>query len=231
MIDGALGMAYGVSSTSFLLSIGIPPVSASATVHTAKVFTNGISGLSHWGFGNVDKKLLISLALPGVLGGLIGAFVLTSAPTEWIKPLVATYLLIMGLLIIQKAFKKIVEQPVSRGHLIPLALVGGLLDSMGGGGWGPIVTGSLVAKGKDPRLTIGSVNMAEFFVALAETIAFISLIGFGYWKLLAGLVLGGVVAAPIAAYVCQKLPLQKLLVLVGGLIIILSARTIYLTFK
>jgi uncharacterized membrane protein YfcA len=199
-------------------------------VHAAKVFTNGISGLSHWGFGNVDRKLLISLSLPGVFGGFIGAYVLTAAPGQWVKPVVAVYLIVMGFLILHKAFIKAEEQKITRRHIIPLALTGGFLDSIGGGGWGPIVTGSLVAKGKNPRITIGSVNMSEFFVALAQTAAFFLFIGFSHWKLMAGLILGGAIAAPFAAWICKRLPTRALLILVGILIILLSLRTIYLTF-
>ncbi|MFB0518000.1 MAG: sulfite exporter TauE/SafE family protein, partial [Acidobacteriota bacterium] len=144
IIDGALGMAYGVSSNSFLLSIGIPPAAASASVHTAEVFTTFVSGVSHWKFGNVDKKLFKKLLIPGIIGGVLGAYVLTSIPGKTIKPFIGAYLLIMGLMILLKAFKKIKEKRVET-KIIPLATAGGFFDAIGGGGWGPIVTSTLMA--------------------------------------------------------------------------------------
>ena len=228
MIDGALGMAYGVSSTTFLLSIGIPPAIASASVHTAEIFTSGVSGFFHLKFGNVDKELFKKLLIPGVIGGIFGAYILISIPGKIIKPFVAIYLLIMGLLILRKAFKKIQEKKV-RTKLFPLGIVGGFFDAIGGGGWGPIVTSTLVARGNNPRVSIGSVNLAEFFVTVAEVATFFTMIGlFRYWQIIFGLIIGGVIAAPLAAYVCKKLPSRVLMIIVGVLIIALSIRTIYL---
>lgn len=229
MIDGALGMAYGVSSTTFLLSIGIPPVGASASVHTAEIFTSGISGLSHLKFGNVDKKLFKKLLIPGVIGGILGAYILVSIPGKIIKPFVAVYLLIMGLMILWKAFKKIQEEKV-RTKLFPLGIVGGFFDAIGGGGWGPIVTSTLIARGNNPRFSIGSVNLAEFFVTVAEVATFFTMIGLlRYWQIIVGLIIGGVIAAPLAAYVCKRLPARVLMIIIGILIVGLSLRTIYLT--
>jgi uncharacterized membrane protein YfcA len=227
MIDGALGMAYGVSSTTFLLSIGISPAAASASVHTAEIFTSGISGLAHLKLGNVDKELFKRLLIPGVLGGVLGAYILTAVPSKTIKPFIALYLLTMGLVVLWKAFRKIQDSAL-RTKLIPLGLAGGFLDAVGGGGWGPIVTSTLVARGSNPRFTIGSVNLVEFFVTVAEVIAFITTIGVTNWQIILGLIIGGALAAPLAAYVCNKLPSRTLMIIVGTLITILSIRTIFL---
>jgi len=228
IIDGALGMAYGVSSTSFLLSIGVSPAAASASVHAAEVVTSGVSGLSHLRLGNVDKKLFRNLLIPGVIGGVIGAYVLTTLPGDKIKPYIAIYLLIMGLVILYRAFRG-VSQTEPKTPLIPLGLVGGFFDAIGGGGWGPVVTTTLVARGHTPRFTVGSVNLAEFFVTLFESITFFLTIGLVHWHIILGLLIGGVLAAPLAAYVCKRLPARALMIMVGLLISALSIRTIYLS--
>lgn len=235
MIDGALGMAYGVSSNSFLLSLGIPPAAASASVHMAEVVTTGISGVSHWRLGNVDWKLIKRLLGPGVLGGLLGAYLLTSLDGNIIKPYIAGYLLIMGGVIIYKSFTMNLRYKLDEYHgprVGLLGLLGGFCDAIGGGGWGPVVTSTLVARGKNPRTTIGSVNFSEFFVTLGQSLLFIFSLSFGeYWQIILGLLIGGALAAPIAARVSQHLPLKTLMILVGAIIIILSIRTIYLTIK
>ena len=228
LIDGSLGMAYGVSSTTFLLSLGISPAAASASVHTAEIFTTAASGLSHLRMGNVDRRLVGKLLLPGIAGGVLGAYILTAVPGDAIKPLVSLYLFVMGLMIVRKAFGTIREQEVTRG-LVPLGLVGGFFDAVGGGGWGPIVTSTLVARGNHPRLTIGSVNLAEFFVTLCESVTFVLTIGLTHWTIILGLVIGGVLAAPLGAYLCRRLPTRTLMMLVGALIVALSARTLYLS--
>jgi uncharacterized membrane protein YfcA len=228
LIDGALGMAYGVSSTTFLLSIGVPPAAASASVHAAEIFISSISGLSHWRLGNVDKGLVKQLLIPGVIGGVVGAYLLTAIPLSVIKPLVSLYLLVMGCIILHKSFQPLRESARST-HLVPLGLVGGFFDAIGGGGWGPIVTTTLVATGGNPRFVVGSVNLAEFFVTVCESITFILSIGLTHWTIILGLIIGGAIAAPLAAYVCQKLPTKMLMRAVGVLIILLSMRTIYLT--
>ena len=230
MIDGALGMAYGVSSTSFLLGLGVPPAMASSSVHVAEVFTSGVSGLSHLRLGNVNKKLFQRLVIPGMLGVIAGAYILTSIDGKIIKPFIAAYLMIMGIVIIRKAFKKVtVAQEPKR--LAFLAVFGGFMDAVGGGGWGPIVASTLISKGHHPRYTIGSVNLAEFFIALAGAGTFIALIGVDNWHIVAGLVLGGTFAAPFAAYLCKKFEPKTLMIMVGILIICLSIRTIYLAFN
>jgi len=227
-IDGALGMAYGVCSNTFLLSIGIPPAIASASVHLAEVFTTAISGISHWRLGNVDKELLKKLVIPGVIGGSLGAYLLTSLPGDKLKPFIAIYLLFMGIVILAKAIGKKPENKQVVTKLPVLGLIGGFLDAMGGGGWGPTVTSTLVARGNNPRYSIGSVNMSEFFVTLAESVMFLITLRYVHWQSVLGLMIGGALAAPFAAMVTKRLPTRKLLGFLGGLIVLLSLRTILL---
>lgn len=225
MIDGALGMAYGVTATTFLLSFGVTPAASSASVHASEVFTSGVSGLMHLKFGNVNNKLFKSLLIPGVIGAILGAYILSSFEqyNYIIKPLVSAYTLILGVIIIFKALKKDnVRQKIKR--IFPLAAVGGFLDSIGGGGWGPIVSSTLIARGRNPRYTIGSVNLAEFFIALSSSLTFVTIIGLTHWTIIAGLIIGGVIAAPIAAYIANKIPTKSIMILVGIVVIILSLK-------
>ena len=229
MIDGALGMAYGVTATTFLLSVGITPAAASASVHASEVFTSGVSGYMHLKFGNVNSKLFKTLVIPGIIGAVLGAYVLSSLEeySSYIKPIVSIYTLFLGVIIIRKALiKRMEKHQLKRVGL--LALFGGYLDSIGGGGWGPIVSSTLIASGRHPKYTIGSVNLTEFFVSLASSITFFTVIGLGYWQVIIGLILGGVVAAPIAAKLANKLPVKSMMILVGMVIIIVSLRQIIL---
>ncbi len=231
VIDGALGMAYGISSNTFLLSIGIPPAAASASVHMAEVATTGVSGFSHWRLGNIDWKLVKRLVIPGVIGGVAGAYLLTSIDGNIIKPFISAYLLIMGIVILVKAFN--IKERKGAGEytarVSALGLVGGFLDSIGGGGWGPVVTTTLMARGKNPRITIGSVNFSEFFITLAASVTFILTLNFSeYWQIILGLLVGGAIAAPLAARMAKHLPVKTLMIMVGTLIILLSIRTIYI---
>jgi uncharacterized protein len=231
MIDGSLGMAYGVSASTFLLSFGVPPAAASASIHTAEIFTSGISGLTHLRFQNVNKKLFRSLLIPGILGAVCGAYILSSFEeyNYIVRPLVATYTLALGIIIIVKAVRK--KKPKVKTKNIPaLAGFGGFMDSIGGGGWGPIVASTLIAKGRSPRYTIGSVNLAEFFITLASSLTFFLTIGVSYLQIIAGLIIGGVIAAPIAASLTRKLPVQKMLIVVGVVVIIVSTRLIIKSF-
>ena len=229
MIDGALGMAYGVISTTVLLSVGIPPVAASASVHTAGIFTTFVSGISHVRFRNIDKKLFKRLLVPGIIGGALGAYILTTVSGKAFKPFISLYLFIMGLIILQRAFKKNKEKEVET-KILPLGLIGGFFDAIGGGGWGPIVTSTVIARGHNPRLTVGSVNLAEFFVTVVEAATFFTLIGLSHWKIIISLIIGGVLAAPLAAYTCKKLPIRVLMIIVGILIIMLNIRILCLNF-
>ena len=225
MIDGALGMAYGVSASSLLLAFGVPPAAASATVHAAECFTTGASALSHHAFGNVDKFLFRKLLIPAVIGAVIGAYALSSIDGEVLKPYVSGYLILMGLVIIAKAFITIPPRNVTT-HLTPLGFIGALVDAMGGGGWGPIVASNLIVRGNDVRITVGSVNAVEFFVTMAASITFFMTIGLTHWGIIVGLALGGVVAAPLGAWAAKRIPHKPFMVLVGTLIIIISARTL-----
>lgn len=228
MIDGALGMAYGVSATTFLLSFGVTPAAASASVHASEIFTSGVSGLMHLRFGNVNSKLFKTLLLPGVLGAILGAFLLSTAQdyVQYIKPVVGVYTLVLGLIIVRKAIQKIKKKRKIRKMGL-LAISGGFLDSVGGGGWGPIVSSSLIASGRHPMYTIGSVNLTEFFVSFASSVTFITLIGLDHWQVVLGLVLGGMVAAPIAALLARRLPVKTMMILVGLIVVIMSLRNIY----
>lgn len=228
IIDGALGMAYGVTSSSFLLAAGLPPAMASGATHLAEVFTTGISGVSHLKMGNVNKQLFLCLLLPGSVGALIGTYILSSFDGKAIKPFISIYLLLMGLYVLSKAFRHVRKpREVSARKVAPLALFGGLMDATGGGGWGPIVTSSLVGAGHDPRTTIGSVNFAEFFLTVVVAASFFSILDNTVWTLVAGLVLGGLVAAPFAAYITKHVKTKTLLVLVGSLIALVSLFNLY----
>ncbi|PSR52021.1 ABC transporter permease [Adhaeribacter arboris] len=229
MVDGALGMAYGLTSTTFLLTVGISPAAASASVHASEVFTSGASGLMHLRLKNVNRKLFVSLLIPGVIGAAMGAYILSELENYnyIIKPLVAGYTLVLGALIIVKAFKPN-RSKLKEKLIAPLAVFGGFMDSVGGGGWGPIVSSTLIAGGHPPRFTIGSVNLAEFFIALSSSLTFFTMIGIHHWQIIAGLVLGGVIAAPIAANLSKNLPVKSLMILVGILVILVSSRILYL---
>ncbi len=229
LIDGTLGMAYGVSSTSFLISSGISPAVASSSVHISEIFTSGISGFFHLKFGNVDKTVFKNLLIPGILGAVLGAVFLVSFDGEVIKPYISIYLLIMGSIIIFKAFRKVLSFR-NYSKVRWLALFGGFVDASGGGGWGPVVTTTLIGTGKEPRLTIGTVNAAEFFVSIAASGVFTLFLGLNNWLIIIGLITGGMLAAPLGAFLCRKINIRFALLLVGMLIISLSIRTIYLSF-
>jgi len=231
MIDGSLGMAYGVSASTFLLSFGVSPAAASASIHAAEVFTSGVSGLSHLKFGNVNKKLFKRLVIPGALGAVAGAYILSSFEqyNVFLRPVVAFYTLVLGVIIIRKALTKAREKTKTT-NVGALAGFGGFMDSVGGGGWGPIVASTLIAKGRSPRYTIGSVNLAEFFVSFASSLTFFATIGLNYFGIIAGLILGGVAAAPIAASLTQRLPLKTMMIFVGLVICLASIRLIVISF-
>lgn len=228
IVDGALGMAYGLTSTSFLLATGASPALASASVHMAEVFTTGISGVSHAKLGNVDKKLFLRLLIPGIAGGLLGALLVTQIDGNTLKPFITVYLLLMGIYVLSKAFRKhIVTRKGEAKHVAKLALLGGFVDTSGGGGWGPVVTTTLVGTGQDPRTTIGSVNFAEFFLTLASAASLFILVDETIWHVVAGLIIGGLFAAPFAAYACKKFSTRTLLILVGLLISGISLFNLY----
>jgi len=229
-VDGALGMAYGITSTTFLLATGVSPAVASASVHIAEVFTTGVSGISHVKLGNVNKSLFLRLLIPGILGAAIGAFLLTHIDGKLLKPYISIYLLLMGIYIISKIFNKLKSATHEPKHVAKLALFGGFVDSVGGGGWGPVVTTTLVASGHNPRETIGTVNFAEFFLTFTSAVVFSLLVVESPWPTVSGLVIGGLFAAPFAAYATKKLHTRTLLILVGSLICVVSLFNLYKTF-
>ncbi len=226
LVDGTMGMGYGATSTSFLLALGVPPVASSMAVHVAEMFSTGASALSHFKYKNVNKKLVLNLLIPGVIGSVLGAYLLADLiDGKAIKPFIAAYMIVLAIMIIRKGLKKNIKKKKVK-RLKPLALFGGFMDAIGGGGWGPIVTSSLMGKGRDPRYTIGSVNTTEFGIAFASGITFILFDGINHWQIIIGLVLGGIIAAPIAASIVHKIPRKPMTVIVGVLLIILSLRTI-----
>lgn len=221
LIDGALGMAYGVTATSILLRVGAAPAVASATVHAAECFTAGASALSHRAFGNVSGPLFRRLVIPGILGAVTGAYVLVSLPGDKVQPYVSGYLVAMGIIIVLKAFRQFPPRTVT-SHLVPLGFAGALLDAVGGGGWGPIVATTLIVRGNGMREAIGSVNSVEFFVTLAASVTFVLTLGLSNWPIILGLALGGLVAAPVGAWACRRLPRKPFMILVGVLVLTLS---------
>jgi hypothetical protein len=226
LVDGALGMAYGLTASSFLLAAGLPPATASATVHFAETFTTGASALSHRSFGNIHSPLFKRLVIPGIAGAALGAYVLTELDGEVLKPFIAGYLILMGLFVLVKSFAEINPIHVHK-RVGPLGFFGAMIDSIGGGGWGPIVTSTLLARGNHTRYTIGTVNAVEFFVTLTSSAVFIATIGFQHWHIVLALAIGGVAAAPIAGLVAKKMPHRPMMFVVGLLIIGVSARTLW----
>ena len=224
LVDGALGMAFGVISTTLFVTLGVPPATASAGVHTVECFTTGVSGISHIFHRNVDWRMLVRLALPGVIGAILGAYVLTQIDAATVKPFVLAYLAAIGVYLIWRGVRYPPHHKPPR-IVEPLGLAGGFLDAAGGGGWGPIVTGNLLVQGAEPRITIGTVNTTEFLVTLSASITFIVSLGFqAFSAATLGLLIGGVAAAPIAAAVARRVRPKLLLVLVG---IVLTATSLY----
>lgn len=234
LVDGALGMAYGVTSSSLMLAVGLSPAAASASVHLSEMGTTLVSGASHWRFGNVDWRIVTRLGVPGALGAFAGATFLSNLSTEAATPWMATILLVLGLYVLGRfTLGRIRTEegaaPVRSRFLGPLGLIAGFVDATGGGGWGPVATPTLLVSGRvEPRKVIGSVDTSEFLVATAASVGF--LVGIGGEGVRAGyviaLLIGGVVAAPLAAYLVRILPPQMLGSLVGGIIVLTNARTL-----
>jgi uncharacterized membrane protein YfcA len=219
LVDGALGMAFGLIATTAMLSLGLPPAQASAATHTAEVFTTGVSGLSHLYFRNIDGRLFLTLSVAGVIGGVLGAYVLSNIDGKAIRPFIAAYLLVLGLLILLKAFRlSPTSDDAKTAHAAPLGLVGGFLDAIGGGGWGPMVTSTLIGSGHAPRRVIGSVNAAEFFVTVAVSTTFFIELGATHLSHILALVIGGALAAPFGGYVVRRLRPHLLMGVVGFLV-------------
>jgi uncharacterized membrane protein YfcA len=227
LVDGALGMAFGVISTTLFVTLGVPPAVASAGVHTVECFTTGVSGVSHILHRNVDWKMLFRLAIPGMIGAVLGAYVLTRIDAATVKPFVLAYLASIGAYLIWRGVR---YPPHHKPPTIvePLGLVGGFLDAAGGGGWGPVVTGNLLVQGAEPRRTIGTVNTTEFLVTLTASIAFVASLGVqAFSAATLGLLIGGVAAAPIAALVARRVRPRLLLVMVGVTLALTSLYGVY----
>jgi uncharacterized membrane protein YfcA len=229
LVDGALGMAYGLITTTVLLSFGTPPAFASASVHAAEVVTTGLAGSSHVWHKNIDWPLFKRLAPAGVAGGVLGAYILTGLPETFVKVMITFYLIGMTLMITRRIFASKKHQEgtkAQRERKIATPVVGGaggFLDAIGGGGWGPVVTSTLLARGDHPRSTIGSVSLAEFFLTVAVSVTFILALDMSrYWQVVLGLVIGGAVAAPLAGYLSRILAPRTLMILVAMVISILS---------
>ncbi|UIJ71270.1 sulfite exporter TauE/SafE family protein [Aurantimonas sp. HBX-1] len=228
LVDGALGMAYGVVSSTVLLSFGVAPAAASASVHAAELFTTAASGTAHLVHRNIDWTLFWRLVPLGILGGVTGTYVLTGLSGDAVRPYVAAYLAVIGLYLLSRSIRKIPSRPVSRRTVAPLAACGGFLDAIGGGGWGPIVTSGLLGAGGQPRYVIGSVNAAEFLVTLSVSLTFVFALVTGHWEeagdlwvhglAVLGLIVGGVIAAPFAGYIVRHVSETILLRAVGLLV-------------
>lgn len=229
MVDGAIGMSYGVTSTAFSLSMGIPPASASMGVHLSEVLSNGIAGWMHYRMGNINWKLFKLLIIPGILGAVSGAYLLSSLEHygTYIKPFISLYTLILGGVILSKAFnvaKKRVGGKIKKITL--LGLFGGFIDAVGGGGWGSIVLSSLIAGGRNARFSLGTVKLTRFFIALMSSLTFITMLKSAHWEAVAGLVIGSALAAPIAAKVSNRISVKSIMVAVGIIVIAVSLRSI-----
>lgn len=229
MVDGATSMGYGVTSAIILMSANVSPAAISGSIHTAEMFASGASGYSHYRFGNVNKKMFKALLIPGVIGAVLGALLLVKfgeTHIAYVRPVMAVYTLFLGIKIFYNAFKKVTVKKKFK-HYGWLAGVGGFLDSFGGGGWGPIVSATLITKGRTPRFVVGSVSLTEFFVTVASAFTFFTLIGVQHWQVIIALIIGGMIAAPIAAKLSGKLPRKTSFILLGTIVVIWSLRILY----
>ncbi|GAA0716729.1 sulfite exporter TauE/SafE family protein [Dokdonella soli] len=228
LVDGALGMAYGVTSAALLLGLGVPPALASASVHNAEVFTCGASGFSHWLAGNVRRPLFLALVVPGVVGAVLGAQVVSRVPPTWMRIALTPYLLAIGAFLLLRAWRggssdDGTEVPRVSG---PLGFIAGFVDAIGGGGWSALTVTALVARGAPPRRVIGSVHAAKFVVSIAASLIFLAGVGGAHGDAVLGLIVGGVVAAPIGALFARRLPARVATVLAGCTVFGLGLRNV-----
>jgi len=231
LVDGALGMAFGVSCSTLLIAFNVPPALSSASVHFSEIFTTGASGISHTLLKNLHKQLFVRLLIPGIIGAVLGAYLLSEVfDGNIIKPFISAYLLVLGLWII---YKEVLarQKPVKKvKHAGRLAFVGGLLDSIGGGGWGPVVTSNLIHKGITPKRVIGSVNITEFFITISSSVVFMFFVDIHDWKPTLGIITGGLFAAPFAAYIVKIIKRKPLTIAIGSLIAAISLFNIVRSF-
>lgn len=230
VVAGSMGMGYGVICTSLLLILNVPPPVVSASIHSAEAFTSAAGSISHWQLGNVNKKLVKALAIPAIIGAVIGALALTYVGEKYAKltkPFIAAYTIYLGIKILQNAFKKKkVNTQKKKSNITVLGLIGGFIDSFGGGGWGPLVTGTFIKNGRTPRFVIGSSTVAKCILTVASAVTFIFSIGISHWNVVAGLLIGGIVTAPFSAMLTAKLPTKKMFVAVGIVVIVCGLITI-----
>ncbi|MGZ3845287.1 MAG: sulfite exporter TauE/SafE family protein, partial [Flavisolibacter sp.] len=232
IVAGSMGMGYGVICTTVFLIMNIPPPVISASIHSAESFTTAAGSISHYKFGNVNKKLTKKLAIPAIIGAVLGAILLSYVGERYArmtKPLIGAYTLYLGIRILKNAFaKKEANGRVKKKktHITSLGFIGGFIDSFGGGGWGPMVTGTFIKNGRTPRYVIGSSTVAKFILTLASAITFIFTVGIHHWNIVAGLLLGGIITAPFSAMLTAKLPVKKMFVVVGIVVIVMSVISI-----
>ncbi|CAN5660316.1 hypothetical protein BH11BAC5_BH11BAC5_31560 [soil metagenome] len=230
VVAGSMGMGYGVICTSLLLILNVPPPVVSASIHSAEAFTSAAGTMSHWQLGNINKKLAKALALPAIIGAVAGALLLSYVGERYAKitkPFIAAYTIYLGIKILQNAFKKkVVNQQKKKSNITVLGLIGGFIDSFGGGGWGPLVTGTFIKNGHTPRFVIGSSTFAKCILTVASATTFIFTIGIQHWNVVAGLLIGGIVTAPFSAMLTAKLPTKKMFVVVGVVVIVCGLITI-----
>ena len=233
VVAGSMGMGYGVICTTILLILNVPPPVISASIHSAESFTSAAGTISHWQLGNINKKLVKALAIPAIIGAVLGALALSYVGERYAKitkPFIAVYTMYLGIRILQNAFKKrTINEKKSATNITRLGLIGGFIDSFGGGGWGPLVTGTFIKNGHTPRYVIGSSTFAKCLLTVASAITFIFTIGIQHWNIVAGLLIGGIVTAPFSAMLTAKLPTRKMFIAVGIVVIFCSLVTIYRT--
>lgn len=230
MIDGAIGMSYGVTSTTFALSMGIPPASASTAVHVSEIMSNGIAGWMHFRMKNVNMKMFWQLVIPGIVGAVLGAYILSSLEhyNQYTKPVISLYTLILGVVILRKAIlvnRKRTTKKITK--VIPLGFGGGFIDAVGGGGWGSIVLSTLIAGGRNARYALGTVKLSRFFIALMSSLTFLTMLNGIYWDALVGLVIGSTIASPIAARLSNRISVKVIMVAVGVIVIAASLKSIF----